>query len=70
MRSFGRLAISFFVLGLLIFAFAYMFMPKARDTFHDPENPVGQLKSSDTLVSPGQAADLPAQRPAPESSDE
>jgi hypothetical protein len=65
MRSFGRLVISFFVLGLLIFAFAYMFMPDARDTFHDPENTVGQLRSSDTLTSPGQAADMPAERSEP-----
>jgi hypothetical protein len=58
MKSFMRMAIGFFVLCLVIFSFAYFFGPEAvRDSFHNSGSPVGQLKASDTLVSPGQPAE-------------
>ncbi len=54
MKSFLRLAVSFFLLCLVIFVFGFFFGPASiRNAFRDPSTPVGQLKTTDTLVSPG-----------------
>jgi hypothetical protein len=55
MKSFIKMAVSFFVLCLVLFSFAYFLGPvSVRESFRRNASPVGQLKASDTLVSPGQ----------------
>lgn len=60
MRAFLRFAISFFVLCLVVFSFAYFLGPmQIRQAFHQSASPVGQLKSTDSLQAPA-----PQQAPA------
>lgn len=54
MRSFVRLAVSFFVLCLLIFLFVYVFgPPKFREAVRAGHSPVGQLGIDAELTTPG-----------------
>jgi hypothetical protein len=58
MRSFMRLSASLLFLCLVIFTFAYFVGPQSiRQSFRNPESPVGQLKENAELKSPGQPAE-------------
>ena len=58
MRSFMRVAVSLLVLCLVLFTFAYFVGPQTiRQSFRNPESPVGQLKDSAELKSQGQPAE-------------
>ena len=58
MKWFMRFAISFFILCLVIFSFAYFFGPQSiRQSIKNPASPVGQLNESVDLKTPGQATE-------------
>lgn len=54
MMTWMRFAMSFFVLCLVLFGFMYFFSPGSRESFANPNSPVGQLPADHHETTPGQ----------------
>jgi hypothetical protein len=56
MKSFARMALSLFALGIVLFVFALLFSPQVRTAFtsQSGESSIGQLRSDSELKSSGQ----------------
>lgn len=70
MKSFIRMALSFFALVIVLFVVALLFSPQVRTAFttQSGESAIGQLKSDSTLKSVGQPQQEPANLITPEQS--
>lgn len=60
MRSFIRLALSLFVIGLFIVIFSFIFSPDVRERMRNYEPSLGTVDAQPPLVSPGRQERSPA----------